>query len=272
MPHSPQQKPNLPLKLTFEQYLCSATIFLYDSDVEDTFNADIETKANQIRNANIGHGKPDARNVLDFLLNQPDALRRILGILRIPQEKFLRIISLVRELDAPLQEVMRERVQESEWNIEKIERKIREDSGRNPFAERIVDVLLNGFNDAKLKVTLPQVYRERLRLETLNEYTTEQDLRFKLKDRNMAGYNSAKGFAVEERIKEQVRLANQDFAQGDCAFLNRKVDLLVPNAIDPKIVIMSSYDETTSSAQSTRATDMIAIYQTIQNRRMQKGN
>jgi len=269
LPQPPKQKPSLPSKLTFNEYLCSATIFLYDLDVEGKFNAQIESEANQIRSANIGHGRPDAGDVLDFLLNQGDALKRILGILRIPQEKFMRIVSLVRELDAPLTEVMSKRVNEREWNIEKIERKIRENSGHNPFAQRIVAILLNGYNDAKLKATLPQVYRERLRLETLNEYTTEQDLCFKLKDRNMASYNAMKGFAVEERIKEQVRISHQTYAQGACAFVDRKVDLMVPCAVDPRILIMSSYDETTSSGQSTRASDMITLYQNLQHKRMQ---
>jgi len=268
----PPKKPLPPKKLTFEEFRLSATIFFYDKDIENTFNAQIEAQAEQIRNANIGHGKPEPKDVLDFILNEGDALKRILGILRIPIEKFLRIVSLVRELEGPMKQVVHERVHESEWSLKKIERKIRENSGHNPFADRIIDVILNGYNDPKLEATLPQVYRERLRLETLNEYTSERDLYFKLKDRNIALYNSMKGFAIEERIKDQVILARRTFAQGSCGFLNRKIDLMIPDAINPKIIIMSSYDETTSSAQSTRATDMIALYQTIQNRRMQRGN
>lgn len=267
----PPTKPPPPSKLSFDEFLLSATIFFYDPDVEEKFNAQIEEQAKQIRNANIGHGKPEPRDILDFILNEGDALKRILGILRISIEKFLRIVSLVRELEGPMKQVVYERVHKREWSLKKIEREIRKNSGHTPFAERIIEVLLNGYKDAKLKATLPQVYRERLKLETLNEYTSEQDLYFNLKDRNMASYNSMKGFAIEERIKEQARRAKQTFAQGACAFLDRKVDLMVPNAIDPIIIIMSSYDETTSSAQSTRATDMIALYQNLQHRRMQGG-
>ena len=266
-----KQKSSLPSKLTFNELLRSATIFFYDPDVEDKFNALIETQAKQIREANIGHGKPNAEDVLDFILNQPDALRRILGILRIPREKFLRIVSLVRELDMTIQQVFDERVNEREWNLERIESEIRENSGDNPFAKRMIGVLLNGYEDPKLDASLPQIYRERLKLETLNEYTSEQDLIFNLKDQYSASYNAMKGFAIENRIKEQVKQANQKFAQGACAFVDRKVDLMVPSAIDPKIIIMSSYDETTSSAQSTRASDMIALYERIQHKRMQEG-
>lgn len=267
----PPKKPPPPSKLTFDEFLLSATIFFYDPDVEEKFNAQIEEQAKQIRNANIGHGKPEPRDILDFILNEGDALKRILGILRISIEKFLRIVSLLRELEGPMKQVVYERVYKSEWSLKKIEREIRKNSGHNPFAKRMIEVLLNGYKDAKLKATLPQVYRERLKLETLNEYTSEQDLYFNLKDRNMASYNSMKGFAIEDRIKEQARLAKQTFAQGACAFVDRKVDLMVPNAFDPIIIIMSSYDETTSSAQSTRATDMIALYQNLQHRRMQGG-
>jgi hypothetical protein len=264
-PHSP------PSKFTFDELLRSATIFFYDPDVEDKFNAQIEAQAKQIREANIGHGKPKAEDVLDFILNQGDALRRILGILHLPREKFLRIVSLVRELDMSVDQVFHERVNEREWSLDKIETKMRENSGDNPFAKRIVDVLLNGYKDVKLEASLPQIYRERLQLETLNEYTTEQDLTFNLKDQYGASYNAMKGFAIESRMKEQVKLAKQAFAQGACALVDRKVDLMVPSAIDPRIIIMSSYDETTSSGQSTRATDMIALYESLQHRRMQGG-
>lgn len=65
--------------------------------------------------------------------------------------------------------------------------------------------------------------------------------------------------------------AKQTFAQGACTLVDRKVDLMIPSAIDPRIIIMSSYDETTSSGQSTRATDMIALYESLQHRRMQGG-
>jgi hypothetical protein len=135
----------------------------------------------------------------------------------------------------------------------------------------MVDILLNGCKDVKLDATLPQIYRERLRLQTLNEYTSEQDLMFNLKDQYGASYNAMKGFAIEERLKEQVKHAKQTFAQGACALVDRKVDLMVPSAIEPRIIIMSSYDETTSSSQSTRATDMIALYESLQHRKMQAG-
>jgi hypothetical protein len=246
------------------------TIFFYDVDTEDKFNAQIEASARQIRDANIGHGTPNADDVLDFILNQHDPLSRILGILRIPREKFLRIVALVRELDDPVN-ALNERVTGREWTLDRIEREIRRYSGDNPFARRMVDILLNGYQDARLSTTLPQIYRERLRLTTLNEYTDEQDLMIKLKDRDSASYNAMKGFSIENRIKELVQLERRTFAQGSCTLVDRKVDLMIPNAIDPKIIIMSSYDETTSSAQSTRASDMITLYENLQHRRMQAG-
>jgi len=271
MPHQLSHPSNLPSKLSFDDYLLSATIFYYDINVEKKFNEAIEKQAVKIRDANIGHGRPKVSDVREFILNQSDALQRITSILRIPQEKFLRIVALIRELDAPTDQAINDRLHSSEWNFKKIEKKVRENSGHNPFADRLIDVLLNGYQDTRLKDTLPQIYRERLQLKTLNEYTDEQNLIFNLKDRHHAWYNSMKGYAVEEKIKEQVQLAHQSFAQGNCAFVVRKVDLMIPDAINPKILIMSSYDETTSSAQSTRASDMIQIYQSLKHRQMQRG-
>lgn len=57
MPHHLNQT-SLPSKISFNNFLTSSSIFFYDFEVEKQFNSLIEQEAIQIRQANIGHGKP----------------------------------------------------------------------------------------------------------------------------------------------------------------------------------------------------------------------
>lgn len=252
--------PTRPPKLAFNEVITSSTIFYNNPSVESEFNEFIAEKAHQIRDSNIGHGHITRDDILHFLLNETEALERILGILHVSEEKFLRIISLIRRLQGTY---------DKEWSINRIEKEIRMDSGDTPFAYRIVDILLNGYQDPILIAHLPQVYRERLKLTTLNEYTTDEELIFRLKDKYKAKYNSMKGYAIEEIIRHEIEQTGQTYTKGKTALVDTTVDWMIPDLINPQIIIMSTYQETTASNQSTKARDMMKCYEAIQHRNMQ---
>lgn len=253
-PHTPPQK------LAFNEVIASSTIFYNNPFMESEFSRFIEVKSQEIRSSNIGHGHINKDDVLQFILNEADALKRVLGILHLSQEKFLRIVSLIRQLQGTF---------DTEWNIERIENEIRLNSGDNIFAYRIVGILMNGYQDAGLLEHLPQFYRERLKLTTLNEYTTDEELFFRLKDKYVAKYNSMKGYAIEEVIRCEIEQTGQTYAKGKTALVDTTVDWMIPDLINPQIIIMSTYQETTASNQSTKARDMMKCYEAIQHRNMQ---
>ena len=54
---------------------------------------------------------------------------------------------------------------------------------------------------------------------------------------------------------------------------NKEVDLVIPSLKNPRILIMSSYSMTTSSAQSSRANEQCAMYDLInRHNRVHRGN
>lgn len=67
-------------------------------------------------------------------------------------------------------------------------------------------------------------------------------------------------------IKEKYGISH---ASGICNIIDVTTDFSIPSLDFPYVVIMSSYQETTSSAQSTKARDMIHSFEQINHRNIQ---
>ena len=53
------------------------------------------------------------------------------------------------------------------------------------------------------------------------------------------------------------------YEQGRSRFINVDIDIAIPSLEDPWVIIMSSFQETTSSGQTTKTRDMLAAYTRI---------
>jgi hypothetical protein len=154
-----------------------------------------------------------------------------------------------------------------EWSIKRISKEIKINDG---FAHKIANIFINGRNDPALKKHLPRFYRERLNLKTLAEHLEEDELKIKLKDKYMGTYSNWKGDLVEGLIKAELEKIENKYGishvAGKTSIIDVTVDWAIPNLEDPYALIMSSYQETTSSGQSTKTRDMLACYEKITHR------
>jgi len=251
-------------KLGFEEAIDTCVAFYNDEALEERFDAFIQERLNEI----VQYQPPEftgtltLENVADFLKNEPRGLLRILGQLRLSEEKFKRIVTLLRKLNQTF---------DREWSIKQIEQRITTD---NKFALKVADLLINGHRDPILIKHLPKFYRERLNLSRLAEPGVNLErLRIELKDKYIGTYSNWKGDIVEglirtklEKIKAKYELP---FSAGTTSLVNVTVDWAIPSLEDPYVIIMSTYQETTSSGQSTKARDMLQCYQAITQRNTQ---
>ena len=77
-------------------------------------------------------------------------------------------------------------------------------------------------------------------------------------------YNTKIGLALESEIVKTVRKAGYSHDKGFVSVVDEKeVDVIIPNMDNPRILIMASYNLTTSSAQSGRAREQQAMYDYI---------
>ena len=80
-----------------------------------------------------------------------------------------------------------------------------------------------------------------------------------------AKYAISIGEALEGEIRKVVVACDMSYAKGNVDIASKKeIDVAIPNIKQPKILIMSSYQITTSSAQSSKANEQSRIFNNIQ--------
>lgn len=249
----------VPRKLTFEEVIETSVVFYNDENVEKRFDNFIKQKAKDIIAYERAKGRVSARDVVRFLREQPNGLKRVLTILHLSEEKFKRIITLLRKLEGEF---------DKEWTLTKIEKNI---NGNNEFARKIARLFVDGKNDRRLVKYLPRFYRERLNLKSLREYADEEELTIRLKEKYGGTYFNWKGDAVEDLIRRKLDSIGISYASGSASIVEVTVDWAIPNLEDPYVIVMSSYQETTSSGQTVKARDMLKCYEAIHHRNIQRG-
>lgn len=249
----------VPRKLTFEEVIETSVVFYNDENVEKRFDNFIKQKAKDIIAYERAKGRVSARDVVRFLREQPNGLKRVLTILHLSEEKFKRIITLLRKLEGEF---------DKEWTLTKIEKNI---NGNNEFAWKIARLFVDGKNDRRLVKYLPRFYRERLNLKSLREYADEEELTIRLKEKYGGTYFNWKGDAVEDLIRRKLDSIGISYASGSASIVEVTVDWAIPNLEDPYVIVMSSYQETTSSSQTVKARDMLKCYEAIHHRNIQRG-
>jgi hypothetical protein len=247
-------------KLTFEEAKETTLVFYKDNELDEWFDNFIQKKAKQVTEKEEVKKRADREELINFLKTDENALRMILSNILLSQEKFLRIVTLIRKLDGSF---------DKEWKLKRIEQEIRKN---DKFAERIADLFIKGSKDPLLAKYLPKFYLERLSLKSVKErHVSKNEVIFRLKDNYIGTYTNKKGDRVEGLTKRKLDELGVSYKQGKTALLDVTVDVAIPDLQDPLIIIMCAYNETTSSDQSNKTRDMIRCYETIQEKNRKDG-
>jgi hypothetical protein len=242
-------------KLSFQEAWESITVFFVDEDLEQEIDQQVEILLRAADRYGTNQMSELSAPALGSLLREDMALEVILHEVELSQEKFLRVISLLRRIG---------RIQETldvEWSMKQVVRRIQ---GDPDFASLVAHVLLDGCRDTELQALIPRYYLETLNLrEIASDSRVARRVRYK---RALIGtYSGRKGYRVEARIADCLSSICQKhgigYEQGRSRFIETDIDFAIPSLEDPWVVLMSSFQETTSSGQSTKARDMLAAYE-----------
>ncbi|MCS7087822.1 MAG: hypothetical protein NZL91_03895 [Thermoflexales bacterium] len=240
----------LPKKLTFEEAWQSITIFFVDDQLEQ----EIENKVNRLlslaEETNLTTADLRSTDELLKLLRAEKGLEMLLREIGLSEEKFMRIVSVLRQVGRVTERL------DSEWNMAQIKRRLKDDTN---FAQVVARLLLEGNCDTELRPLIPAYYLEMLNLAArLKDSREVRKVRYK---QSLIGtYSGRKGYYVESRIKQRIQSLGVPYEQGRSPLVLVNVDFAIPSLSDPKILIMCSFQETTSSGQSTKARDMLTAY------------
>ncbi|OQX51730.1 MAG: hypothetical protein B5M53_10475, partial [Candidatus Cloacimonas sp. 4484_209] len=245
-------------KLNFQEAWESTIVFFNNEGVERKIDQEINRISKNSTNSRISTpGQLDIDEIADYLSEKVNGLDVILADIAFSREKFLRIISLLRRIGKIPGSF------NSEWSIRKIKAKIRED---RDFALLIANLFIDGHKDPDMVRYLPKYYREKLNLRGLGVDSAEKR-RLKFKESKTGTYAALKGKAIENLIEKKLqRIQSQygaPYGSGRSWIVNTDVDFAIPSTDEPYVLIMVTYQETTSSGQSTKARDMFDGYQRV---------
>jgi len=245
-------------KISFQEAWDSSVVFLVDDALEQEIEAEVETLLETARNHRVSEAATiTVDGIANFLTQRENALDVILKDIELSEEKFLRIVSLLRKLQYIPGSF------DAEWGISAIKRRMSQDHG---LVRLIAQLLVDGKRDQKLQQYVPRYY-----LDTLNyreiKGSSETARRIRYKRLLIGTYGARKGHKVEDRIRQKLAEIKArhgvGYASGRSRLIETDIDFAVPNLEDPYVIIMSSFQETTSSGQTTKAKDMRAAYELV---------
>lgn len=247
-----------PRKLSFDEAWNSITIFYVDDELEQEIDQEVERLLRLAEQYGVTEKTMMSPDSLAALLREQEgALEFVLREVELSEEKFLRIISLLRQMGripVPL---------DREWTMGQVIRRIQAEPD---FAVLIAHLLMDGVRDPELQAVIPRYYLEALNFrEIASGSMAARRVRYK---RALIGtYSGRKGYRVEAQIRGRLEAIRErygiGFEQGRSRFVNVNIDFAVPSLDDPWVVLMCSFQETTSSGQSTKARDMETAYDDI---------
>ncbi|MFN3762962.1 MAG: hypothetical protein ACK4WK_07165, partial [Anaerolineae bacterium] len=143
-----------PRKLSFEEAWSSLTIFYVDDELEQEIDQEVDRLLRLAEQYGVTEKSVMTPESLTVLLREGrDALEFVLREVELSEEKFLRIISLLRQIGripAPL---------DREWTMGQIVRRIQKDPD---FTSLIAHLLMDGVRDPELQAVIPRYYLEAL--------------------------------------------------------------------------------------------------------------
>jgi Arc/MetJ-type ribon-helix-helix transcriptional regulator len=187
----------------------------------------------------------------DFLHTEEHGLDATLAVCGLSYEKLYRIVSFLRTAyQRGLYKSSSSWVRETltrEWKGEEIKSRLRNDL---VFAADLAKILLGEeplINEAlspyDRRTLDPKkfLFLEDSMLDTLARYSFH------------GSYSASKGGAPEDIIKNILDEMGVRYVRGKVKAIGRKIDFIIPSAINPKVFIECSYIETTSSGMGDKA-------------------
>ena len=245
-------------KITFEEAWTSSTVFFVDEELEREIENEVKVLLDTARDRRVSETAVIAAgDITDFLAEKENALDVILKDIGLSEEKFMRIVSLLRKLGRIPGGLDRE------WSINRIKNKIVQEPD---FARLVADLIVDGKRDRELQRYIPRYY-----LDTLNyreiKGSPEASRRMRYKSELIGTYGGRKGHRIEDEIRRKLTGIEAKYGigyeKGRSRFIETDIDFAVPILEDPWVIVMSSFQETTSSGQTTKARDMLSAYERV---------
>ena len=237
-----------PRKLTLQELRDGMQVFLDFPNIEEELQEEIEQTVDRILLAQAQNGGRPPVDVLTDYLNARNVN---------DMEERMKVI--IGFSSGSLEKV--KRIYEGIYPGESWSRLRRDEDKRRRIASFIA------FPEAEEFFIPPFIRRSFFLPDNWIELLQDRDYLEAVVHGNMQSrYAVRMGEALEGEIRKIVTDVGLSSRKGKVGIVdNKEVDIAIPNTDEPQILIMSSYQLTTSSAQSSKANEQLRMYQDIGN-------
>jgi hypothetical protein len=253
-------------KISFQEAWDGSVVFFVDGELEGVIEARVEALLKTAENHRVSEtAEINVDDIASFLAQEDNALDVVLKDIGLSEEKFKRITSLLRKLGRIPGDF------DSEWSTSKIKSKIAHEPD---FARMTAELLIDGKRDKGLEQHIPRYYLDMLNYREIRG-SPQAARRVRYKESLIGTYGAQKGRRVENRIRaklEEIKATHGvGYDKGRSRMIETDIDFAVPSTDDPWVIIMVSFQETTSSGQTTKAKDMFSAYERLRRQNSRYG-
>ncbi|MCS6894707.1 MAG: hypothetical protein NZZ60_00975 [Bacteroidia bacterium] len=245
-----------PRKLTLEEAWNTLTVFFISHELEEEIDrkADYMVSLSERFMPFLSGLENNQADIESLLKGGEEAIIWLLAEIGLSEEKFLRIVSLLRKIGIIPEPL------DKEWTLKQLVNKI---LNYDKVRSAVAWLFTEGSQDERLAQYIPRFYLETLDIKRVMA-DDKYRRRIRYKQSLIGTYGGRKGYYVEQRIQNVLDEAKVPYEKGRSPLLKVNLDFAIPSLYEPQIVLMSSFQETTSSGQSTKARDMEKAYRDLQ--------
>ena len=236
-----------PKAMTVEEFIKSTTMFYIDTILEKEYADKVTARVVELQTRLVGIATADG--LKKYIHEDGDALDRITSLLNISEEKFKRIITMLR--------IQKRHMPSTEWSLSKI----REQMITTPiFMDEVCDLLMKGATMDKYKGLIPPYYLENFSIDasTLGRLASQDDIRRLIKKGMEGNYNNKLGDSFFNSVSGFISSACDNAGltytiKKNVPFVDKIISIAIPNESAPRLLIDITYGITTSSTQTKYA-------------------
>lgn len=246
-----------PKAMTIENFIRTVTMFYIDKQLEAEFDNSVASSVQEIREKLLGVAIPDG--LKRYILNEKSALDHLTSLLNISEERFKRIITMIR--------LQKRHMPTGEWSLSETRNQM---IAQPDFMDEVCELFTAGATLDKYKNTVPPYYLENFKIDanTLGRLANEDDVRRLVKKGLEGKYSNKIGqsffSSTTKEIKDACDRTGLTYAiKKNVPLVEQSVSVSIPSETDPKILVDITYGITTSSTQTKYANREIAAAEKI---------
>ncbi len=255
---------NKPVAQSVEDHIKSTTMFYIDEDLEKEFDDEVEKEVNEMKSELLGI--TTLEGLKDYIRTNPKSLDRITNVMNISEEKFKRIITMLR--------IEKGYMPTGEWTLTGLRGQMIESS---EWMDDVCTLLRDGVRIETYQKMIPGFYLHNFSIDatTMGRIANDDDIRRLVRQGCEGKYNNKIGDSFYNRVYRYVKkICDKEgltiVSKENCPLAGRVIPIAIPDIQHPRILIDVTYGITTSSAQTKYAEKTEALCNILREKNYQK--